>query len=88
MHDKQTGSAPLIAMRHISKSFGAVQALSNVNLTLYPGEILGLVGDNSAGKSTLMKILTGAYQRDSGDILVDGRPFRCEPHQKLKKHLF
>ena len=53
-------------MRHINKSFGAVRALADVDLVLYPGEILGLVGDNSAGKSTLMKILTGAYQRDSG----------------------
>ena len=39
-----------------------------------PGEILGLVGDNSAGKSTLMKVLTGAYQRDGGEVLVDGQP--------------
>ncbi len=59
-------------MRHINKAFGAVQALADVDLALYPGEILGLVGDNSAGKSTLMKILTGAYQRDSGDIFVAG----------------
>ncbi len=82
MHDKQTGSAPLVEMRRITKTFGAVQALSNVNLTLHPGEILGLVGDNSAGKSTLMKILTGAYQRDSGEIRVEGRPvhFRS-PHE-------
>ena len=59
-------------MRGISKAFGAVTALADVDLVLYPGEILGLVGDNSAGKSTLMKILTGAYQRDSGDVLVAG----------------
>ncbi len=59
-------------MRSISKAFGAVQALRDVDLRLYPGEILGLVGDNSAGKSTLMKIMTGAYHRDSGDILVAG----------------
>ena len=43
-----------------------------------PGEMLGLVGDNSAGKSTLMKILTGAYQRDAGEILVDGEPVRFQ----------
>jgi simple sugar transport system ATP-binding protein len=69
-------------MRHINKTFGAVNALVDVNLTLYPGEILGLVGDNSAGKSTLMKILTGAYHRDSGNVLVDGQPtnFR-NPHE-------
>jgi simple sugar transport system ATP-binding protein len=64
---------PIVEMRHISKAFGAVTALADVDLTLFPGEILGLVGDNSAGKSTLMKILTGAYQRDSGDVLVAGQ---------------
>lgn len=73
---------PLIEMRNICKAFGPVQALLNVNLTLAPGEILGVVGDNSAGKSTLMKVLTGAYHRDSGDVLLDGRPthFRS-PHE-------
>lgn len=72
----------LIDMRDISKAFGAVQALDKVTFKLRPGEILGLVGDNSAGKSTLMKVLTGAYHRDSGEVLVDGRPtnFRS-PHQ-------
>jgi simple sugar transport system ATP-binding protein len=73
---------PIIEMRDISKAFGAVQALRNVNLVLHPGEVLGLVGDNSAGKSTLMKILTGAYQRDTGEIVVAGKPvhFRS-PHE-------
>src|SRR3569833_3911738 len=64
---------PIVEMRHIVKAFGAVQALRDVNLVLAPGEILGLVGDNSAGKSTLMKEMTGAYQRDGGDVLVDGK---------------
>jgi simple sugar transport system ATP-binding protein len=45
---------PIVEMRRVSKAFGAVTALADVDLTLYPGEILGLVGDNSAGKSTLM----------------------------------
>jgi len=63
---------PIVEMRRISKSFGPVRALNEVDLVLNPGEILGLVGDNSAGKSTLMKILTGAYHRDSGDVLVNG----------------
>ena len=77
-----TVARPIIEMKGISKAFGAVQALNKVNFTLGPGEILGLVGDNSAGKSTLMKVLTGAYHRDSGDVLVDGNPtnFR-NPHQ-------
>jgi simple sugar transport system ATP-binding protein len=57
-------------------------ALINVDLRIRPGEILGLVGDNSAGKSTLMKILTGAYQRDSGTVMVDGRDAHFKsPHE-------
>jgi simple sugar transport system ATP-binding protein len=56
-------------------ALGAVQALRNVDLVLYLGEILDLVGDNSAGKSTLMKILTGAYQRDAVRSLLPGS--RC-----------
>jgi len=81
MPDTQSG-APLIEMRHISKAFGAVRALNDVDLRLYPGEIMGLVGDNSAGKSTLMKILTGAYHRDSGDVLVGGAATHFKsPHE-------
>lgn len=73
---------PIVEMRHINKAFGAVQALADVDLVLYPGEILGLVGDNSAGKSTLMKILTGAYHRDSGDIFVAGESVHFKsPHE-------
>jgi simple sugar transport system ATP-binding protein len=82
MADQQTSATPLIEMRGINKTFGAVNALVDVSLTLHPGEILGLVGDNSAGKSTLMKILTGAYHRDSGEVLVDGHPTNFKtPHE-------
>jgi simple sugar transport system ATP-binding protein len=75
-------SQPLVEMRGINKAFGAVQALKGVDLVLYPGEVLGLVGDNSAGKSTLMKILTGAYHRDSGEVSIAGQAvhFRS-PHE-------
>ena len=77
-----TQPTPIVEMRGIDKAFGAVQALRDVDLVLYPGEILGLVGDNSAGKSTLMKILTGAYQRDAGEILVAGKPVHFKsPHE-------
>lgn len=62
----------IVEMKGISKRFGAVQALNNVDLELRRGEILGLVGDNAAGKSTLMKILLGAYLPDSGEIFVEG----------------
>jgi simple sugar transport system ATP-binding protein len=75
-------SVPLVEMTGISKSFGAVNALVDVSLAIWPGEILGLVGDNSAGKSTLMKILTGAYARDAGEVRLEGGPanFR-NPHE-------
>lgn len=63
----------IVEMKGISKRFGAVQALNNVDLELRRGEILGLVGDNAAGKSTLMKILSGAYIPDSGEIILEGR---------------
>jgi simple sugar transport system ATP-binding protein len=74
--------APIVEMRNVSKAFGPVQALANVDLVLQPGEILGLVGDNSAGKSTLMKVLTGAYHRDSGEVLVAGEKTQFKsPHE-------
>ncbi len=74
-------SEPLIDMRGISKAFGAIQALSKVDLRLMPGEILGLVGDNAAGKSTLMKILSGAYTMDAGKILLEGEEVHfTSPH--------
>ena len=78
-------ATPIVEMRGITKSFGAVRALIDVDLTLYPGEIVGLVGDNSAGKSTLMKILTGAYSRDQGEILVAGQPVHFKsPHDSRR----
>lgn len=63
---------PLVEMKGIRKNFGAVQALKGVDLTLHHNEVLGLVGDNAAGKSTLMKVLSGAYVADEGDILLEG----------------
>ena len=64
---------PLIQMCGIAKAFGAVQALRGADLSLWPGEVLGLVGDNAAGKSTLMKVLTGVHRPDGGEILFEGR---------------
>jgi ribose transport system ATP-binding protein len=62
----------ILEMKGISKHFYGVQALSEVDLTVEKGEVHVLVGENGAGKSTLMKILSGAYQRDSGEIFFDG----------------
>ena len=66
-----TGSTPIVEMEGIKKRFGAVQALRGVGLTLYRNEVLGLVGDNAAGKSTLMKVLSGAYTPDEGNIYIE-----------------
>jgi len=63
----------ILEMKNIDKSFGGIHALINVNLELRHGEILGMVGDNAAGKSTLMKILTGAYRADKGKILFESK---------------
>ena len=62
----------IVEMRGISKRFGSVHALKEVDLELRPGEILGLVGDNAAGKSTLMKVLSGAVAPDEGEVFVEG----------------
>ena len=64
---------PLIEARGISKSFGGVQALSDVAVHLMPGEVLALLGHNGAGKSTLIKMLSGAYTPDAGQVLMNGQ---------------
>lgn len=70
----ESGAAmtPLVEMRDIRKAFGAVKALDGVDLSVERGEVVGLVGDNAAGKSTLMKVLSGAYQADGGSVHVNG----------------
>lgn len=66
------GAPAVVELREIKKNFGAVQALRGVDLVLRHNEVLGLLGDNAAGKSTLMKVLSGAYIPDEGDILIEG----------------
>ncbi|MGI9522170.1 MAG: ATP-binding cassette domain-containing protein [Hyphomicrobiaceae bacterium] len=63
----------LIELNGITKSFGAIHALQGVDLTIAPGEAVGLMGDNGAGKSTLMKIIAGNYPPTSGSIQIEGR---------------
>ena len=67
---------PIIEGRRISKHFGHVVALKDVDFKLWPNEVLGVVGDNGAGKSTLMKILSGVHPASSGQMLVGGTPVR------------
>ena len=64
---------PTLELRNLSKRFGAVQALYNVNFDVYAGEVVGLVGDNGAGKSTLIKCVSGIHPADSGEIWFEGR---------------
>ncbi|MDT7878660.1 MAG: ATP-binding cassette domain-containing protein [Candidatus Caldarchaeales archaeon] len=63
----------MLRCENISKRFGYVEALKSVSFELYKGEVLGLVGDNAAGKSTLLKIIAGYYKPDSGKIYVNGK---------------
>lgn len=71
---------PLVRMTGITKRFGGVTALQNVDLTAYAGEVLAIVGDNGAGKSTLIKVLTGVYQPTEGEIHLDGQPVTFASH--------
>jgi D-xylose transport system ATP-binding protein len=65
-------AAPTLELRGISKAFGSVQALSEVDFEVRDGEVMALVGDNGAGKSTLIKCISGIYSADSGEVLFDG----------------
>jgi rhamnose transport system ATP-binding protein len=64
---------PILTLEHISKRFGGVRALTDMRLSAYAGEVVALIGENGAGKSTMVKILTGIYQADAGEIKLDGK---------------
>jgi ribose transport system ATP-binding protein len=82
-----TGSTPILEMKDISKTFPGVKALTNVTLTVYPGEIHALMGENGAGKSTLMKILSGAYQADpGGEIRINGQHVTIDGPLAARQH--
>ncbi|MFJ5925389.1 ATP-binding cassette domain-containing protein [Kitasatospora sp. NPDC092948] len=73
--------APVLALRGVSKRFGAVQALTDVQLEVHAGEVVALVGDNGAGKSTLVKTIAGVHPIDEGVIEWEGRPVTIgRPH--------
>jgi len=79
---------PRMSVRGIRKTFGSIQALRGVDLDLWPGECLGLVGDNAAGKSTLTKILAGTYIADEGTIALDGETLNLSgPNEARTRHI-
>ena len=63
---------PLVEMKNMHKRFGGVHAVNDVSVDLYPGEVVGLLGHNGAGKTVLMKILSGAHRSDAGEIRING----------------
>ena len=71
MQDSRT---PAVSMRNITKTFGTITANKNVDLDIYRGEILSLLGENGSGKTTLMNMLSGIYFPDEGEIFRDGNP--------------
>jgi len=77
---------PLIELIGINKSFPGVKALSDINLTVYPGTVHVICGENGAGKSTLMKIINGNYRPDSGKILMKGKPVEVNNPIEARKH--
>ena len=78
--------APVLEVRGVTKSFGALSVLRGIDLTLRQGEVLGLVGDNGAGKSTLVKILSGFHPPDGGDILIEGERVRLSSVESARSH--
>jgi ABC-type sugar transport system ATPase subunit len=72
----EDAGTPLLELRGISKVFGAVQALSDINLSLPPGKVTALVGDNGAGKSVTIKTISGLWEPTGGEILWEGSPVR------------
>ncbi len=67
-------TTPILELKGVNKSFGAVQVLHSVDLKIYPGQVTALVGDNGAGKSTLVKCVAGIYGIDTGEYLFEGKP--------------
>src|SRR5215203_688640 len=83
-----TGSKlePVLEARGINKHFGPVQALRNVDLSVYPSEVVALIGDNGAGKSTLINVLTGVLPLESGEIVFAGKQVRFSSPQEARAH--
>lgn len=79
-------SEAFIELRHITKRFAGITALDDLSLSINPGEIHCLAGENGSGKSTLIKIVSGVYQPDEGDIIIDGKPVQnLSPIESIRR---
>ncbi len=85
MNPANSESSTLLSMRNINKAFAGIPALSSASLEVRSGEVHALIGQNGAGKSTMIKILTGYISRDSGDISFDGAPFEARSPQDAQR---
>ena len=91
MHENGSGggperNGPLLRVRGIDKSFGAVQALKGVDFEVRRGEVVALIGDNGAGKSTLINVITGVFPPDSGEIVFEGERVEfASPHDARER---
>jgi len=68
-----TTAVPILQVKQVHKHFGGLVAVNHVSLQVYPGEVVGLLGDNGAGKSTLIKMISGVYRPDEGSLMLDGK---------------
>ena len=79
-----SAAEPLLEVRHLSKNFGAVQALKELSMSVHAGEVVALAGDNGAGKSTLIKAISGVYKPSGGEILLKGEPVSFSTPQEAR----
>ena len=85
VEEKPAPSPPLVSMRGVGKRYGATTALSEVDFSCHRGEIHAVLGENSAGKSTLMKLLSGVVAPTTGEIFVEGQPVSLQTPSAAQK---
>jgi simple sugar transport system ATP-binding protein len=79
-------SEPILSVRNVSKTFGAVQALNRVSFDVLPGQVVAVAGDNGAGKSTIIKAISGVFRHDEGEILLGGKPIDFATPQEARNN--